>query len=435
MEGILDGNIPVKSAHGIRISRLVNENFYMMLPTLDGSSLGCCDDVGAYDCQNLAANVVELWPTSHGICVRPSQLHKHYTQDIVDTLKPYFAKVYRWDSTSAIPSNVCELSAVVRAMLRQKKIIMPSPSNENGSDALVTSTSSNEIASRAPTAAPRLLQSPSSVADVSHPSECETNEATRESKRRRVTVIKGETIATTTSILRNGGQWAFLSGDEVHVLGGVPAWETAVQEKKASSFTDERMKEKVARSLVSSIEPHLSQEIFMSALGHQFGLGYENGILKRKLSQLESSSREKEAEAHKKGIEDGASSAAKAMEDKFIEFSVVGRMGNEMRAKQWDMLRYSLSYETNQKRDVRPEKKRRKPRQFIQGNSIVVIGAVNRARGNASKLDAGNINDLKVDFWSDIAKLFDNKPDPNFSSEIKSHYCEVNGTVLTPQKA
>ena len=29
----------------------------------------------------------------------------------------------------------------------------------------------------------------------------------------------------------------------------------------------------------------------------------------------------------------------------------------------------------------------------------------------------------------------DNKPDPNFSSEIKSHYCEVNGTVLTPQKA
>ncbi|MEC7116786.1 MAG: hypothetical protein VXW71_01235 [Actinomycetota bacterium] len=70
MEGILDGNIPVKSAHGIRSSRLANENFYMMLPTLDGSSLGCCDDVGAYDCQNLAANVVELWPTSRGICVR-----------------------------------------------------------------------------------------------------------------------------------------------------------------------------------------------------------------------------------------------------------------------------------------------------------------------------------------------------------------------------
>lgn len=140
------------------------------------------------------------------------------------------------------------------------------------------------------------------------------------------------------------------------------------------------------------------------------------------MSQLESSSREKEAEAYKKGIEDGASSAAKAMEDKFIEFSVVGRMGNEMRAKQWDMLRYSLSYETNQERDARPEKKRRKPRQFIQDNSIAIIGAVNRARGNASKLNAGNINDLKVDFWSDIAKLFDNKPDPKFSSDIKSHY-------------
>ena len=59
-EGILDGREPVKLAHGIRSSRLANENFYMMLPTLDGSSLGCCDDVGAYDCQNLAANVVEL---------------------------------------------------------------------------------------------------------------------------------------------------------------------------------------------------------------------------------------------------------------------------------------------------------------------------------------------------------------------------------------
>ena len=59
-EGILDGKMPVKLAHGIRVCRLVNENFYMMLPTLDGSSLGCCDGVGAYDCQNLAANVVEL---------------------------------------------------------------------------------------------------------------------------------------------------------------------------------------------------------------------------------------------------------------------------------------------------------------------------------------------------------------------------------------
>ena len=57
---ILDGKMPVKLAHGIRVCRLVNENFYMMLPTLDGSSLGCCDGVGAYDCQNLAANVVEL---------------------------------------------------------------------------------------------------------------------------------------------------------------------------------------------------------------------------------------------------------------------------------------------------------------------------------------------------------------------------------------
>ena len=433
-EDILNGRAPVKLAHGIRISRLANENFYMMLPTLDGSSLGCCDDVGACDCQNLAANVVDLWPTSRRIPVRPCQLHKYYTQGIVDTLKPHFARVYRWDSTSAIPSNVSELSAVVRAMVRQNKIIMPSPSNENGSDALVTSTSSNEIASRAPTVAPRLLQSPSSVADVSHTSECETNKATRESKRRRVTVIQGEAIATTTSMLRDGGQWAFLSGDEAHVLGGVPAWENAVQEKKASSFTDERMKEKVARSLVSSIEPHLSQEIFMSALGHQFGLGYENGILKRKLSQLESSSRKKEAEAYKKGIEDGASSAAKAIEDNFSKFSVVGRMGNGMSANQWDMLRYSLSYETNQKRDARPEKKRREPRQFILNNSGAIIGAVNGALGNASKLDAGNINDLKAGFWSDIAKLFDNKPDPNFSSEIKSHYCKVNGIVLTPQK-
>lgn len=210
--------------------------------------------------------------------MRPSQLDDHYTQGKVETLKPYFARVYRWDSTSAIPSNVYKLSAVVRAMIRQKKIIMPSLSNENGSDALVTSTSSNEIASRAPTTVPRLIQSPSSVADVSHPSECETNKATRESKCRRVTVMKGEAIATTTSILRHGGQWAFLSGDEVHVLGGVPAWETAVQEKKASSFTDERMKEGVARSLVSSIERHLSQEIFISALGRHFRLGYKNGI-------------------------------------------------------------------------------------------------------------------------------------------------------------
>ena len=141
------------------------------------------------------------------------------------------------------------------------------------------------------------------------------------------------------------------------------------------------------------------------------------------MSQLESSSREKEAEAYKKGIEDGASSAAKAIEDTFSKFSVIGRMGNGMSAKQWDMLRYSLSYETNQERDARPEKKRRKPRKFVQNNSIAIIGAFNRARGNASKLNAGNINDLKVDFWSDIAKLFDNKPDPNFSSEIKSHYC------------
>ena len=145
-------------------------------------------------------------------------------------------------------------------------------------------------------------------------------------------------------------------------------------------------------------------------------MGFIWGILKRKLSQLESSSREKEAEAYKKGIEDGASSAAKAIEDNFSEFSVVGRMGNGMSAKQWDMMRYSLSYETNQKRDVRPEKKRRKPRQFIQDNSDAIIGAVDRARGNASKLDAGNINDLKVDFCSDIAKLFGKKTDPNFSS-------------------
>ena len=155
------------------------------------------------------------------------------------------------------------------------------------------------------------------------------------------------------------------------------------------------MKEGVARSLVSSIEPRLSPEIFISALGRQFRLGYENGILKRKLSQHESSSREKEAEAYKKGIEDGASSAAKAIEDTFSKFSVIGRMGNGMSAKQWDMLRYSLSYETNQERDARPEKKRRKPRQFIQDNPIPIIGAVNRARGNASKLDDGNINDPK----------------------------------------
>ena len=97
-EDILNGREPVKLAHGIRSSRLANENFYMMLPTLDGSSLGCCDDVGACDCQNLAANVVNLWPTSRRIPVRPCQLHKYYTQGIVDTLKPHFARVYRWDS-------------------------------------------------------------------------------------------------------------------------------------------------------------------------------------------------------------------------------------------------------------------------------------------------------------------------------------------------
>ena len=89
-----------------------------------------------------------------------------------------------------------------------------------------------------------------------------------------------------------------------------------------------------------------------------------------------------------------------------------------MSANQWDMLRYSLSYETNQKRDARPEKKRREPRQFILNNSGAIIGAVNGARGNASKLDAGNINELKVGFWSDIAKLFDNKPDPSFDNGV-----------------
>ena len=50
-EDILNGKEPVKLAHGIRSSRLANENFYMMLPTLDGYSLGCCDDVGACDDQ------------------------------------------------------------------------------------------------------------------------------------------------------------------------------------------------------------------------------------------------------------------------------------------------------------------------------------------------------------------------------------------------
>ncbi len=73
-EGILDGREPVKLAHGIRSSRLANENFYMMLPTLDDSSLGCYDGVVAYNRQNLAANVAKLWPESCMIFVRPSQL-------------------------------------------------------------------------------------------------------------------------------------------------------------------------------------------------------------------------------------------------------------------------------------------------------------------------------------------------------------------------
>ncbi len=73
-EGNLGAKMPVKLAHGIRITRLVNQNFYMMLPTLDDSSLGCYDGVVAYNRQNLAANVAKLWPESCMIFVRPSQL-------------------------------------------------------------------------------------------------------------------------------------------------------------------------------------------------------------------------------------------------------------------------------------------------------------------------------------------------------------------------